>query len=144
VSRLLIFHLLLLILLPVIWYMMRHSTWHLPGPAGTEALGSPLSDVEQDYYDTIFAYTMQNVAADQSYHWQVGRSSGDITVGQTFVSKSRAFCRSYAESYIINGLKGTAQGYACRRSGDEDSPSWCKLREGDALTCAMEHRGLFE
>lgn len=138
-------HLLMLLLIPIIWHMVTHGTWHLPGPAGSEPQGAPLSDVEQDYYDTIFAYVMQNISAGKDYNWQVGKSFGNIKAGPPFMSQSGSFCRPYAEAYMVNGVEGSAEGYACRRAEDnEDKPSWCKLRSGEALTCAMERRGFFD
>ena len=142
--KLLGMHLLLLLLLPIAWHMITHGSWRLPGPAGSEPQGAPLSDTEREYYDTVFNYVLQNIAEGKSYGWQVGKSFGSIKAGQAFVSPSSSLCRPYTETYVINGVEGSASGYACRRANDEDTPSWCRLQSGEALTCAMEKRSFLD
>ncbi|MDE3016159.1 MAG: hypothetical protein KGI29_04465 [Pseudomonadota bacterium] len=134
--KLVIFHLLLLLMLPILWHFWQKS--EAESAARATAARGTLSEAEQAYYDTIFSYVMETVRKNGSYSWQDGDASGSFTVGGPFVSASRALCRRYAESYNIRGASGTTRGYGCKRSGDGNA-GWCRLPEGSgALTCALE------
>lgn len=94
-----------------------------------------LSDAEQEYYEKVFDYAMGTVKPGETYKWESYGGKGEIAPGENFVSKSKAVCRNFTESYAIGGKQGKADGIACRREGRE---GWCRLKEGNALTCALE------
>jgi hypothetical protein len=109
--------------------------------AATKLPLSQLSDAERSYYDMVFDYTMEVTKSNQYYEWQGFNGNGRITPGDNFVSKSGYSCRPYSQSFTIAGQRGTDTGIACKRAGRD---GWCRLKEGNALTCAMEDRGLFD
>ena len=98
-----------------------------------------LSSAEKSYYALAFSYAMDTMQDGKPYEWKTYSGKGAITPAETFISKSGSTCRSFSESYIIQGIQGGNGGYGCKRKGDE---GWCRLREKQALTCAMEKRGL--
>ena len=98
-----------------------------------------LSDAERKYYALSFAYTMDAVQAGTPYAWGSYSGKGEITPSAAFISKSRSVCRNFTETYTIGGAAGAGEGIGCKRNGDE---GWCKLRKGQAMTCAMEKPGI--
>jgi hypothetical protein len=98
---------------------------------------SLLSDAEKSYYEQIFGYSMDNLAGGQRYTWKSYSGFGSIVVEDVFISKSGYPCRGYAETYNVQNQEGAYRGIACKRQGKE---GWCKLKPGNAKTCAMEDR----
>ena len=111
-----------------------------PAYAAQQSLLASLSDAEKSYYIKVFDYTMETVKAGEPYGWESYNGKGSIVAGEPFASKSKALCRKFTESYAIGGKNGGGGGVACRRDGDN---GWCRLRETDALTCAMESPNYF-
>ena len=54
---------------------------------------------------------------------------------ELFVSKSKANCRKFTETFTVAGKNGEGYGVGCKREGSE---GWCKLKTSNAHTCAME------
>lgn len=106
-----------------------------PAYAGQVSSLSLLSDAERSYYEQIFAYTMDNTAAGESYHWASYSGAGDIHVDAPFASKSGTTCRPYSETFTVQNTPGAYHGTACKRQGRD---GWCRLKPGNANTCAME------
>lgn len=98
---------------------------------------SLLSDAEKSYYDQIFGYTMDHVEGGRRYDWGSYSGRGTIHVDAVFLSKSGYPCRTYAETFTVQEIPGAYQGTACKRQGKD---GWCRLKPGDANTCAMEDR----
>lgn len=98
---------------------------------------SLLTDAERSYYDQIFGYTMDNTAAGQKFDWASYSGHGSIHVEEVFVSKSGYPCRPYSETFNVQKIDGAYKGIACKRQGKE---GWCRLKPGNANTCAMEDR----
>jgi hypothetical protein len=94
-----------------------------------------LADAEKAYYNLVFNYTMETVKADGKYSWASYSGNGTITVSDSYVSKSGATCRNFAEIFTVQGVGGDNEGVGCKRVGSE---GWCKLKMNHALTCAME------
>lgn len=94
-----------------------------------------LGDSEKSYYDLVFNYTMDAIKADGKYSWQSYGGHGTISVSDSYVSKSGATCRNFAETFTVQGVVGENEGVGCKRVGYD---GWCKLRMSDARTCAME------
>jgi len=94
-----------------------------------------LADAEKSYYEKVFDYTLDNIQPGQKYDWASYGGKGSISVAQPFVSKSGSSCRNYTEDFTVQGQHGNTTGIGCKRVG---SNGWCKLKEGDALTCALE------
>ncbi len=98
-----------------------------------------LSAPEKDYYIQLFNYLMDHHSAAEPHLWRTSdTTSGAIAAGEVFISKSKATCRPYSETYNIGGYQGEQQGIACKRIG---SDGWCRLKKTDALTCALEGAG---
>ena len=95
-----------------------------------------LADAEQSYYTQIFDYTMDNIKPDGHFDWASYSGKGSIAPDKSFVSKSGAVCRNFTETYNVQGHAGGDKGIGCKRVGKD---GWCKLKEGNALTCALEH-----
>jgi hypothetical protein len=131
---------MLIVMAAFIWYYTSQpndasntATPQLPARPGE------LSSAEKNYYIQIFNYTMDNIAAETPHPWRSSDLSGGvIQAGDSFISKSKASCRPYSESFNINGYQGTHEGIACKRVGSE---GWCRLKKTDALTCALESGG---
>jgi hypothetical protein len=108
-------------------------------PASAVALDdSPLKLLESSeraYYDLVFNYTMDAIRADGKYSWQSYGGQGTISVSDSYISKSGATCRNFAEIFTVQGVAGENEGVGCKRVGYD---GWCKLRMTDARTCAME------
>ncbi|MDX1974238.1 MAG: hypothetical protein SFT92_01035 [Rickettsiales bacterium] len=104
-------------------------------PVSVESAPRELSQQEKEYYVRIFDYTMDYVQGGQSYAWQTHGGKGDIAVEEPFTSKSKTLCRKYKEQLIIANKQTTIAGIACKRQGRD---GWCRLKEDNALTCAME------
>lgn len=94
-----------------------------------------LNDAEQDYYLKSFDYALDTLKNDAIYEWRTATSEGAIRAGKRFVSKSNATCRSFSETYSLSGISGKMSGFGCKREGKD---GWCKLREGNMLSCAFE------
>ncbi|NBO18232.1 MAG: hypothetical protein EBV03_03215 [Proteobacteria bacterium] len=125
---------------------MKHITTALFSllllPAAALAKAEPsslsiLSEAEKSYYEQIFAYTMDNIQAGQKYEWKTHSGAGIIHVSDVFTSKSGVPCRNYSETFNVQNRAGAYQGVACKRQGTE---GWCRLKPGNAHTCAMEDR----
>ena len=102
---------------------------------------SLLSNAERDYYEQIFGYTMDNTAAGENYQWKSYSGQGDIHVDAIFISKSGTPCRPYSETFTVQNIDGAYHGTACKRQGAD---GWCRLKPGNANTCAMEdHNFMF-
>ncbi len=96
---------------------------------------SELAGKQHIYYINVFNYVMDNIKAGESFHWDAGTGKGDIKVGEEYVSKSKAICRDFTETFEINNQTGKSNGAACKR---DNSKSWCRLKDEDAHTCALE------
>lgn len=107
-----------------------------PAPSHQGHSGS-LTAAEQQYYLTMFDYTMDNVQPGHSQSWSTHSANGRITVEEPFLSKSKSNCRRYTESIAFANKQHASQGVACKRQGDN---GWCRLKENGPLTCAMESR----
>lgn len=136
-AKIIALHLLLILLLPFIWHIIKQQE-QAAQHAATAEPSAVLTESEQKYYDTIFSYVMENTPPDGTYSWQQNTSSGTLRAGDRFTSKSKSLCRKYTEAFNINGHKGTAEGYGCRRADEDNEGSWCRLHEGNVLTCALE------
>jgi hypothetical protein len=93
-----------------------------------------LAGKQLNYYLRVFDYTMDNMEAGKSFHWDAGTASGNIRVSEEYISKSKATCRNFTETFIIDNIAGTSEGAACKRDGK----GWCRLKNEDAHTCALE------
>lgn len=111
----------------------------LPAMAADDGLLLRLPPPEQEYHTQLFDYALNYTNQGESYVWHSYGGDGTITAEAPFVSKSKATCRNFTESYTIGGMKGARSGIACKRGGEE---GWCVLRPTDALTCAMERSPL--
>lgn len=108
----------------------------LAAPAfATEADSPALSSAEQTYYRSIFDYVMDHTKDGERYEWKTYGGSGGITPEAPFTSKSGYTCRNFKETMIIQEQASAGNGTACKRVGRE---GWCKLKPGNAQTCAME------
>jgi hypothetical protein len=119
-----------------LWYALRPAP--APQPALVHASPRPgeLSQVEKEYYIQLFDYAMANSLEGAPYPWQSSDiNRGEIIAGKAFTSKSSATCRPFTERFTVGGYSGAFEGIACRREGAE---GWCRLKTGDALTCALE------
>ena len=96
---------------------------------------SDLTGKQRAYYINVFNYVMDNIKADESFHWDAGTGKGDIKVGKDYISKSKAVCRDFTETFEINNELGKSNGVACRR---DNGNSWCRLKKEDAHTCVLE------
>lgn len=94
-----------------------------------------LSPAEQAYYEKVFVYAMNYTRPGEKYDWESYGGKGSIKVDKIYTSKSGSTCRDYDETFTVQGHQGTVKGIACQRGGEE---GWCKLKPGNALTCAME------
>lgn len=109
------------------------AVWAAETPASLALLSVP----EQEYHTKIFDYAMDYAKPGQPYPWETYSAKGIITAQAAFVSKSKANCRNFTESFTVTGGAGTHSAIACKRGGDN---GWCVLRPDQALTCAMETR----
>lgn len=107
----------------------------LAGASGDRPPHLALTDYNRDYYLKVFDYTMDNVAAGKSYHWDAKVMSGDIAVSEKYISNSKVVCRDFSEIFTAGGKSGKSEGIACKR---KDDSGWCRLNRGDAMTCAFE------
>lgn len=96
-----------------------------------------LEDHDRDYYIRIFDYVMEYSTNANPYPWKANQGTGTISVGRKYMSKQNVICRDFYESYLINKQAGTARGAGCKREKDK---GWCKIRENDPRTCALENR----
>jgi len=99
---------------------------------------SLLSNAERSYYDQIFGYTMDNTPAGDRRQWTSYGGNGSIHVDEIFLSKSGSPCRNYSEIFKVQNVDGAYHGTACKRQGKD---GWCRLKPGNANTCAMEDPG---
>ena len=96
---------------------------------------SELTGEQRDYYIRSFNDAMETSKANDIYSWKTLGAEGKIRASEKYVSKSESICRNYIENFTSGGKTATNQGITCKRSGDS---GWCKLKEGDAHTCALE------
>lgn len=94
-----------------------------------------LSSAEQDYYDKSFSYAMDTLPPEQVYEWRTNSADGKIRAGKYFNNQSGGKCRTFSEIYRIGEQEGEIIGYGCKRDGRD---GWCKLREGNMMSCALE------
>ncbi len=120
-----IFYFLFLLLLPV----------HVFAASKNLTPNSGLTGKQQLYYINVFNYVMDNIKVGESFHWDAGTGKGDIKVGEEYVSKSKAICRDFTETFEINNEAGKSQGAACKR---DNNNGWCRLKNEDAHTCLLE------
>ncbi len=99
-----------------------------------------LTEDERDYYDRVFSYAMETQAEDQEFPWKTYASYGIFMAKAPFESKQGTVCRPFQERFTIGGESSAYAGFACRRVGEE---GWCKLKEGDFLSCALSPRPSF-
>lgn len=101
----------------------------VPSPADS------LAGEQRIYYLRIFNYVMENNTDNKPYEWKTGAAKGSIRVSKQYTSKSKALCRNFSESFFIDGETKKYEGAACKR---DENKGWCRLRNGDAHTCALE------
>ena len=118
-----------------LWFFYFKKPEIQADPATYAAMFGGFSDPERGYYQKIFIYAMDTLAAGESYDWKTYSGSGEITAEALFVSKSKSNCRNFTERFSIGGNKTAYEGIACKRGGDE---GWCRLTKQDVLTCALE------
>lgn len=94
-----------------------------------------MNEDTRDYYVQTFNYAMETAKPNESYRWKANAAGGVIIASEKYVSKSNSICRNYTERYTIGEKNGNISGISCKRNG---KIGWCRLKEGDALTCAME------
>lgn len=109
-----------------------------PSAVWADALAQ-LLPAEQKYHTQIFDYVMDYTKPGEPYPWQSYGGKGSIVADAVFISKSKASCRNFSESFTIGSEEGSYSGIACKRAGGD---GWCILRPDQALTCAMETRPL--
>lgn len=106
-----------------------------PVPHSIGRLYASLPQQERDYYITIFDYSMTHMRAKQAYEWKTTTASGSFTPDKPFEANGTV-CRKFNETMSVDDRYSMASsGLACKRQGKE---GWCRLRAGDAKTCAME------
>lgn len=103
----------------------------LPALASAEAVNVN----EREYHAKVFDYAMGALPTGKSYPWKTFESSGIITVGEAFSSKSQSLCRPFTEKFNFSGTTGEIGGYGCRREGRD---GWCMLQTNNMLSCALE------
>lgn len=94
-----------------------------------------MDEEEKKYYNQIFSYAMSTLKAKESYPWKTYGASGSIHADAMFASQQGYTCRPFSENITVRGEPAETAGIACARQG---RPGWCRLKEGNALTCAME------
>lgn len=107
-----------------------------PADGKDKLLYSGLNEYQRDYYFRVFDYTMDNIKAGKSYHWDARVAKGDIAVGEKYLSKSQSICRNFTEIFEVGKQAEKNEGVACKRNGGN---GWCKLKYQDARTCALEN-----
>lgn len=107
----------------------------LAGASSNKPPNVALTGYGHDYYLKVFDYTMDNIAAGKSYHWDAKVMSGDIAVSDKYISNSKVVCRDFSEIFTADGKTGKSEGIACKR---KNADGWCRLNRGDAQTCAFE------
>jgi len=119
-----------IVVLIAVWLL-----FHKPSP-DKPLVGLPSQ--EQNYYEEVFNYTMDNIQPDSHFDWKTYDAEGSIGVAKPFISKSGYTCRNFTENYTVTSTNQTGNdtGIACKRAERE---GWCKLKISDALTCAMEN-----
>jgi len=118
-------------ILPALLLLLTASPCLAAASSPLALLASP----EQSYYEKVFVYTMEVTKPGEKYDWAGYTGKGSISVEAPFVSKSGATCRNFSETFTVQGQPGNGKGIGCKRAGAE---GWCKLKPGNALTCAME------
>lgn len=101
-------------------------------------VGSPanlLAGNQREYYQRIFNYVMENYKDEKPYEWKSGAEKGSILVSKQYISKSKSLCRNFSESFVVNGEAGKYEGVTCKREGNN---GWCRLKNDNARTCALE------
>jgi len=105
-----------------------------PAPSH-ETLLERMSDAERGYYRQSFDYAMEAMKAGETHHWQSSGAQGDLLVLEPFVH-GKTVCRKFSESIQLKGESSLiTRGAGCKRIG---RPGWCRLNQGDMLTCALE------
>ncbi len=107
--------------------------------AAEQNYNSPLEILKGEQktaYINAFNHTMSYTKPNEYYHWALKTSAGNIKVGKTYISKSKALCRDFSETFNIEGKEGVGGAAACKR---EDN-SWCIIRKKtEPHTCAIEN-----
>jgi hypothetical protein len=117
----------------IVWLLnkpIEHKLGHFTG----------FSSAELNYIDQTFNYSMDQAKPNEQIDWSTSTVNGRIVLTQEFKSKSGSTCRAYTETYRTTQYEQILKGYGCKRSEDE---GWCRLRETDAQTCALEDRSFF-
>ena len=119
--------------------IMGAGFWYWMQPRGdvgfTGAHGNTMGEAEKAYYIQMFNHAMSHVHDGQRYAWESYNSKGAFKPSNTYASKSKSLCRRFTEDYTIGQHSGTQEGVTCKRKG---KAGWCRLKIGDAETCAME------
>ncbi len=117
------------------WWLFKTLVHSTPLPIPATSPLAQLSGIDQEYYRQVFDYTMTAVTAGESYSWQAPSGKGAITVADIYQSKSGSVCRTFSERISVHGKESLADGIACSREGGK---GWCRLKKGQAETCALE------
>jgi hypothetical protein len=120
------------------WFYFIRTPEAPPAPLTYSASFSGLTEPEKAYYEQMFDYTMDNTKPGEGYEWSTYSAKGKITAETVFLSKSKGQCRNFSEIFYAAGKPYPYDGIACKRQGRD---GWCRLKQGDALTCAMEKPG---
>jgi hypothetical protein len=120
------------------WFYFIRTPEAPPVPLTYSTSFVGLSDAEKSYYEKMFDYTMDTTAPGQGYEWQTYGAKGKIIADKVFVSKSKGQCRNFSELFYVGKTAYPYDGVACKRQG---SSGWCRLKQDDALTCALERSG---
>jgi len=100
-----------------------------------EKLLAAMPDADRQYYLDTFDYAMLNLKPGEKQDWASGDNSGYFTVEIPFVHGD-TICRNYREVVVSRPLYSiSSEGVGCKRVGRD---GWCRLKKGDALTCALE------
>ena len=121
----------ILIIAAGFWFWMQPRE----GSIYQGGVGSTMSEAEKTYYMQIFNHAMSHVFNGERYAWESYNSKGNISPTNTYASKSKSLCRHYKETFVIGSYSGKQEGVACKRNG---KAGWCRLKPGNAETCAME------
>lgn len=124
-----------LLVLLAVWYFWPAKKEAPPAPVVQTNGPAGLSQEELAYHEQVFFYTLDHMADGQGYDWKTYSASGRVTAQKPFTSKSGYYCRAFEESYSIAGQNSGDKGIACKRQGRD---GWCRLKETQALTCALE------
>ncbi len=95
-----------------------------------------LTGNQREYYVKIFNYVMEHVKPPEAFNWNSSVAKGNIKAGEEYLSKSKAQCRDFTETFEISGQLGRSEGTACKRDGNN---GWCRISGENPRTCALEN-----